>query len=266
MAARSPIPRRSGPGRPEVHLANYAEVYRFFGRGRRRHRFTHAVLRLATLLWAPRVVVTPEVAAEVRRLSESGTGIVVASNHPSKHDAMVIAAVLWHRPLRILSSGSALAKDSLFSGPMRPVFEYTGTIPVFRAKNYPDVPPEIHIAAAHRMIEVCVEMLREGNAVLYFVEGTNSATEDLRALRRESVKQGIGQIVHDVHAAGRPVALLPVALNYRGQEKSSQPPRGTVATTGMPVLWDASAPTPTIDEVREVARDAINTGLAESRR
>src|SRR5699024_10352077 len=74
-----------------------------------------------------------------------------------------------------------------------PLFEYTGTIPVFRAKNYPDVPADTHVAAAERMIEVCSDRLGAGGVVLSFVEGTNSAPEDLRALRPESVSGASGR-------------------------------------------------------------------------
>src|SRR5699024_12635595 len=89
-----------------------------------------------------------------------------------------------------------LAKDSLFSGPTRPLFEYTGTIQVFRAKNYPDVPADTHVAAAERMIEVRSERLGAGGVVLAFVEGTRCAREEHGAVRPGEVRRGGGRDVH----------------------------------------------------------------------
>src|SRR5699024_446180 len=314
-----PMNRRARRGaRPEVTLGNFAAVYDFYGPGRRRDAFAHPLLRLVTAIWAPRIEITAEVAARLRELHDSGTGVVLAANHPSGHDALVLASAVWDARVRFLSGGTGLAKDSLFSGPTRPLFEYTGTIPVFRAKNYPDVPadthvaaaerrievcsdrlgagggagraraslfsgptrplfgytgtipvfraknyPDVpadtHVAAAERMIEVCSDRLGAGGVVLSFVEGTNSAPEDLRALRPESVKRGVGQIVHGALSAGRPVALLPVGISYQGRERSRVPPRRAMVRAGTPVLWGPGEPVPTVDEVREAARTGINS-------
>lgn len=251
-------------GRPEVTLENYEAVYRFYGPGRRRDAIAHQVLRLATLIWAPRVEVSDAVAAQIYGMHESGTGVVLAANHPSGHDALVLASTVWDERIRFLAGGTGLGKDSLYSGPLRPIFEYTGTIPVFRSKSYPEAPPELHNAATGRMLEVCSERLRTGGVVLSFVEGTNSAPEDLRALRPGSVKRGIGQIVHGSLSGGQAVALLPVGISYRGRERAALPPRRAFARIGRPVLWDSSDPVPTVDEVREVARGAINAALAEA--
>lgn len=276
-------PARRG-ARPEVSLENYAAVYDYFGPGRRRDGFAHPLLRLATLLWAPRLEIDDDVVAEINRLHEAGTGVVLAANHPSGHDALVLASAVWDERVRFLSDGTGLAKDSLFNGLTRPLFEYTGTIPVFRAKNYPRVPAEVHVAAARAMIDVCADRLRTGGVVLSFVEGTNSAPDDLRALRPESVKRGVGQIIHGCLAAGRPVALLPAGISYRGREHAMLPPRRATVRAGRPVVWEARGaeaggaeasgteaggveagePVPTVDEVRDVAREAINAALAEA--
>lgn len=245
-------------------LENYAAAYRYYGPGRRRNAVAHPLLRLTTLIWAPRLEIDRDVVAEIQRLHAAGTGVVVAANHPSGHDALVLPSAVWDKRVRFLAGGTGLAKDSLFSGPTRPLFEYTGTIPVFRAKNYPEVPAEVHAAAADRMIEVCSEGLRAGGVVLSFVEGTNSAPEDLRALRPASVKRGIGQIVHRCLAAGRPVALLPVGISYRGREHATMPPRRAAVMAGAPVLWEVTDQVPTVDQIRATAREAINAALADA--
>lgn len=250
--------------RPEVTLENYAAAYDFYGPARRRDTFTHPLMRFIDFVWAPRVDIAPDVVAEIHRLHAAGIGVVVAANHPSGHDALVLPGAMWDKRIRFLVGGTGLAKDSLFSGPTRPLFEYTGTIPVFRAKNYPDVLAEVHIAAAARMIEVCSDRLGEGGVVLSFVEGTNSAPEDLRALRPESVKRGVGEIVHGCLAAGHPVALLPVGIVYRGRERATMPPRRATVTAGPPVLWEVAKRVPTVDEIRATAGVAINAALAEA--
>ena len=257
---RSTLRRRLRPARPEVAVANADAVYDFYGPGRRRDWFTHPLLRFVDALYAPELRLAPEVEAEVHRLHDAGVGIIVAANHPSAHDPLVLASAVWDKRVRFLASGTGLTKDPIFRGPLRPVFEYTGTVPVFRAKNYLDSPPELHDAAARRLIQLCVDSLAAGRVVLTFVEGTNSSTDDLRTLRLESVKKGVGQMVAGVRAAGRPVAVLPVALAYHGREHSTVPPRRAVAAAGTPIVWQ-DGPAPTVDEVRAAVRDGIDSAL-----
>ena len=78
----------------------------------------------------------------------------MAANHPSKHDPFVLSSGVFDKRVRFLAGGTGLTKDPLFRGPLRPVFEYTGTVPVFRAKNYEGTAREVHDAAAARPVEV----------------------------------------------------------------------------------------------------------------
>lgn len=245
-------------------MENSAAVYEFYGPGRRRDWFTHPLLRFVDALYAPELRAPEATVAELHRLHDAGVGIIVAPNHPSAHDPLVLASSVWDERVRFLASGTGLTKDSLFRSALRPVFEYTGTVPVFRAKNYLDSPPEFHDAAARRLIGLCVRRLVDGGVVLTFVEGTNSSTDDLRTLRLESVKKGVGQMVTGVRAAGRPVAVLPMALAYHGREHRSAPPRRAVAAAGTPIVWDDGTPAPTIDEVRAAVRDGIDDALDDA--
>ena len=255
-------------GRPEVTVANWEAVYDFYGPGRRRDGFTHALLTAVDAVYAPQVRLPPATVAELHRLHAAGTGIIVAANHPSAHDPFVLASALHDARVRFLSHGTGLTKDPLFRGPLRPVFEYTGTVPVFRAKNYSDTAPEVHDAAAARLIGLCVDRLLSGGVVLTFVEGTNSSADDLRTLHLESVKKGVGQMVRGVREAGGPVAVLPLGLVYHGREHARLPPRRAVVAAGPITVWEGSvsknAEAPTIDEVRRTVRDGIAVALADA--
>lgn len=241
-------------------VANYEAVYDYYGPGRRSDRFTHPLLRFVDVLYRPQVRIPDETVAELHRLHGDGVGIIVAVNHPSAHDALVLAATLFDKRVRFLSSGTGLTKDPLFRGPLRPVFEYTGTIPVFRAKNYEGTATEVHAAAAGRLIDVCVNRVVTGGVVLTFVEGTNSSADDLRTLRLESVKKGVGLMVAAAREAGAPVAVLPLGLAYQGREHNTMPTRNAVAAAG-PILHWRSGPPPTVDEARVAVRDGIDTAL-----
>lgn len=246
--------------RPEVTVANFEAVYSYYGPGRRRDWFTNPILRFVDAIYRPRVCIPEETVTEIHRLHAEGVGIVVAVNHPSKHDATVLAAALFDKRVRFLSTGTGLTKDPLFRSLLRPVFEYTGTIPVFRAKNYQGTASEIYEAAAKRLIGVCVDRVSAGGVVLTFVEGTNSSADDLRTLRLESVKKGVGLMVCGARETGAPVAVLPLGLVYHGREHQSLPTRRAIAASG-PILTWTSGPTPTIDEVRVAVRDGIDAAL-----
>ena len=242
-------------------VANYAAVYDYYGPGRRSDRFTHPLLRFVDALYRPRLRIPDETVDEVHRLHREGVGIIVAVNHPSKHDPLVLASALFDKRIRFLSGGTGLTKDPLFRSFLRPVFEYTGTIPVFRAKNYEGTATAVHAAAAGRLIDVCVNRVVTGGVVLTFVEGTNSSADDLRTLRLESVKKGVGLIVVGAREAGAPVAVLPMGLGYRGREHNTLPPRRAVAATG-PILHWESGPPPGVDDVRAAVRGGIDAAIA----
>lgn len=252
------LPRRSA--RPAVTVTNYEAVYDFYGPGRRRDWFAYPLLRVIDAIYRPRVRVPAETVAELHRLRDAGVGVLVAVNHPSKHDPMVLAATLFDKRIRFLTTGTGLTKDPIFRSPLRPLFEYTGTIPVFRAKNYQGIASEIHDGAAARLIEVCVNRIVEGGVVLTFVEGTNSSVDDLRILHLKSVKKGAGLMVAGARAADAPVAVLPLGLAYQGREHNTLPTRRAVAATGPIITWD-SGPVPTVDEVRVAVRDGIDAAL-----
>ncbi|MEH6821019.1 lysophospholipid acyltransferase family protein [Dietzia psychralcaliphila] len=261
--------RALGPGlrrraRPEVTLTNFDAVYDFYGPGRRRDGFTHPLLAFVGALYAPEVRIRAETVAELHRLHDAGVGIIVAANHPSQHDPFVLASAVYDRRIRFLASGTGLTKDPLFRGPLRPVFEYTGTVPVFRAKNYEGTERAVHDAAAARLIGLCVDRLTTGGVVLTFVEGTNSSADDLRTLRLDSVKKGVGQMVRGVREAGDRVAVLPIGIVYRGREHARLPPRRPVVAAGPLALWEAPGSAPTVDEVRYTVRDGIDDALTDA--
>ena len=241
-------------------VANYEAIYDYYGPGRRSDRFTFPLLRFVDALYRPQVRIPDDTVAELHRLHGQGVGIIVAVNHPSAHDALVLAATLFDKRIRFLSGGTGLTKDPLFRGPLRPVFEYTGTIPVFRAKNYEGTATDVHAAAAIRLIEVCVNRVVTGGVVLTFVEGTNSSADDLRTLRLESVKKGVGLMVAGAREAGAPVAVLPLGLAYQGREHNTLPTRNAVAAAGQILNW-ADGPPPSVDEVRVAVRDGIDAAL-----
>lgn len=248
------------PSRPEVTVANHEAVYDYYGPGRRRDWFTNPLLRFVGAIYRPQLRFSEETVAELHRLHGEGVGIIVAANHPSKHDPFVLSSGVFDKRVRFLAGGTGLTKDPLFRGPLRPVFEYTGTVPVFRAKNYVGTAKEIHDAAAARLIGLCVDRLVSGGVVLTFVEGTNSSADDLRTLRLESLKKGVGQMVRGVREASGRVAVLPVGIVYHGREHARTPPRRPAVAAG-PILTWMSGPAPTIDEVRGSVRDGIDAAL-----
>ncbi|MET3860718.1 1-acyl-sn-glycerol-3-phosphate acyltransferase [Dietzia sp. 2505] len=257
-------PGRRSRERPEVTLTNFEAVYDFYGPGRRRDGFTHPLLAFVGALYAPEVRIRPETEAELHRLHDAGVGIIVAANHPSHHDPFVLASAVYDRRVRFLASGTGLTKDPLFRGPLRPVFEYTGTVPVFRAKNYGGTERAVHDAAASRLIGLCVDRLTAGGVVLTFVEGTNSSADDLRTLRLDSVKKGVGQMVRGVREGGGRVAVLPIGIVYHGREHSRLPPRRPVVAAGPLALWEDPGPAPSVDEVRHAVREGIDDALTDA--
>ena len=82
-------------------MANWEAVYDFYGPGRRRDGFTHPLLALVGAVYAPELRIAPETVSELHRLHDAGVGIVVAANHPSKHDPFVLASGVFDKRVRI---------------------------------------------------------------------------------------------------------------------------------------------------------------------
>ncbi|WP_035717298.1 lysophospholipid acyltransferase family protein [Gordonia terrae] len=163
----------------------------------------------------------------------TGVPMLIAANHVSERDPLVLAAAGFRSPLRRrIGSLRVLAKDELFEDPeQRRKIDTLGGIPVFRSKDH-----GVRAAAdaGRRMIGVCVERMARGDSIAVFPEGTCNEGDPTQVQR---LGTGIGHIAHralrnDVEVwmvsagiaypsgGGRPVVALgdPVDLRARRDE------------------------------------------------
>jgi 1-acyl-sn-glycerol-3-phosphate acyltransferase len=139
---------------------------------------------------------------EIRGLEKAprGTAVIVASNHSSNIDPPLIGGVFPGR-LRYLG------KESLFSNPLFGfLISALGAVSVTRENSQ----------KAGAVLKLMIKMLREGESILLFPEGTRSADGKLQPLEGGvallCVKSGVPLLpvyIHGSHKVMPPNKILP---------------------------------------------------------
>ena len=125
--------------------------------------------------------------------------LLLVANHPNTLiDPAVIQATAGRR-IRFL------AKSTLFTRhPMSPLIRRSGAIPVYRKMD-----PGVDTSRNVEMFSAVAASLADGEAICLFPEGTSHARGRLEPLRT-----GAARMVLDSCAAGHPVTIVPVGLNF----------------------------------------------------
>ena len=217
------------------------------GRTRRRSRLGPA-FRFAVIVLKP--FLTLFTRRDWRGLDnlETPGGIVLATNHLSWFDPLVISHVLWQgdRPPRFL------AKDSLFTIPfVGGILHGTGQIPVVR---------DTRDAAV--AVEAAVDAARRGECIVIYPEGTITKDPDLWPAR---AKSGAARI-----ALTAGVPLIPMA--HWGAQQIIGPyrkelrllPRKTIRVLiGPPVDLDDLRDRPLTAEVLSMASERLMAAITD---
>ncbi|WP_244176174.1 lysophospholipid acyltransferase family protein [Gordonia lacunae] len=126
------------------------------------------------------------------RTVRSGAPLLIAANHVSERDPLVLAAAGFRSPLRRrIGSLRVLAKDELFAdAEQRKKIDTLGGIPVFRSKDHG---VRAAAEAGRQMIGVCVERMARGDSIAVFPEGTCNEGDPTQVQR---LGTGIGHIAH----------------------------------------------------------------------
>ena len=223
--------------RPQITAENYHEVYDYFQESRYDERFSKKVFAVSERLYAPNITIEPETREAVAHHLALGKGAMLAINHPSYHDPFVMAGALNIIEREVIPGFNdflGFAKDSLFRGPTRPIFERTGCVPVFRQKNYPDLSPRVFAEATTALLDLAVDRLRAGHHVSLLPEGTTSDRDGLEEIKAAKVKSGVARIA--LKATDQAAFIIPVGIHYRSDNPGGlYVPRGTAVVFGEPI-------------------------------
>ena len=125
--------------------------------------------------------------------------LLLVANHPNTLiDPAVIQATAGRR-IRFL------AKSTLFAGhPLSPLIRRSGAIPVYRKMD-----PGVDTSRNLEMFSAVAASLAGGEAICLFPEGTSHARGRLEPLRTGAARMALNSC-----AAGHPVSIVPVGLNF----------------------------------------------------
>ncbi|MEO9328957.1 lysophospholipid acyltransferase family protein [Gordonia aurantiaca] len=192
----------------DVELAQSEAVYAHY----RDHQQDRFRARLMYGMLAARIRPAVEFVSRDRfaRAARSGKPLLIAANHVSERDPLVLAAAGFRSPIRRrIGHMRVLAKDELFEDPeQRRKIDTLGGIPVFRPKDHG---VRAAAAAGSQMFGVCVDRMKRGDSIAVFPEGT---CNDGDVTRLQKLGTGIGHIAHRAMRAGLDISLISAGIAY----------------------------------------------------
>lgn len=197
----------------DVDLARSDAVYEHY----REHQQDRFRAKLMYGMLAARIRPVVQFASRDRlvRAARSGNPLLIAANHVSERDPLVLAAAGFRSPIRRrIGHMRVLAKDELFEDPeQRRKIDTLGGIPVFRPKDHG---VRAAAAAAGQMFGVCVDRMKRGDSIAVFPEGT---CNDGDVTRLQKLGTGIGHIAHRALRAGLDVSLVSAGIAYPDDDR-----------------------------------------------
>ena len=125
--------------------------------------------------------------------------LLLVANHPNTLMDPAVIQTTAGRRIRFL------AKSTLFAGhPLSPLIRRSGAIPVYRKMD-----PGVDTSRNVEMFSAVAAALAAGEAICLFPEGTSHARGRLESLRTGAARMVLGSC-----AAGHPVTIVPVGLNF----------------------------------------------------
>ena len=192
----------------------------------------------------PDVLISDDTLATIRQQFALGKGALIVCNHPSLFDVATLPGAL--STLEVPNAlgvsefreASAVAKDSLFRGPLGIISRATGSIPLFRpnSDSYKDLPPEekTKLRRSNRLaLGVVAYRLQHGMSVAFMAEGTNSTIAARTELPLTDIKDGFTAIAQS--ASDDSSFIMPVAIHYRSKANNKLSPFRAAVAFGEPL-------------------------------
>ena len=128
-----------------------------------------------------------------------GGALLLVANHPNTLIDPAVIQTTAGRPIRFLAKSTLFARH-----PISPLIRRSGAIPVYRKKD-----PGVDTSRNLEMFSAVAASLAAGEAICLFPEGTSHAHGRLAPLRTGAARMALNSC-----AAGHPVSIVPVGLNF----------------------------------------------------
>ncbi len=125
--------------------------------------------------------------------------LLLVANHPNTLIDPAVIQTTAGRPVRFLAKSTLFARH-----PLSPLIRRSGAIPVYRKKD-----PGVDTSRNLEMFSAVAASLAAGEAICLFPEGTSHARGRLEPLRTGAARMALRSC-----AAGHPVSIVPVGLNF----------------------------------------------------
>ncbi|MYC83117.1 MAG: hypothetical protein F4X19_13635 [Acidobacteria bacterium] len=125
--------------------------------------------------------------------------LLLVANHPNTLIDPAVIQTAAGRCVRFLAKSTLFARH-----PFSPLIRRSGAIPVYRKKD-----PGVDTSRNVEMFSAVAVSLAAGEAICLFPEGTSHARGRLEPLRTGAARMALNS-----YAAGHPVSIVPVGLNF----------------------------------------------------
>ena len=246
--------------KPQVSLENETAVYDYFTDKEPSSRLMRPLHRLAAGVYRPDTVFAKGAEEAIARHIDSGRPIVMAANHLSMHDPLVLASMVQRekafRPL--IGRTLILSKPSLFNVPLvGRIVSNGGAIPVFRPEDIKSAEADEAVRrreTSAKAIGIAVAKLEQGFSIVLFPEGTRNKEDETRI---QSLRPGIGRIA--CSASNRKNVLVVCTATAYGSEDKPSVFSPTIAV-GYP-LDVAREPEGMVEVVGESLQECLDAAL-----
>ena len=242
--------------RPEITPENYQAIYSHYAEDSTVGWINNSLHIVGQAIYRPEVVMDDATRKELELQFALGKGALVVSNHPSGFDTVVLPGAFRTTGIPELQKTGALVKDSLYHGPLRLLWEGTGSLPVFREQSYPDMDRAMFMKTVNALLGVVAGRLRAGKSIMMMPEGTRSAPEGRTHLRLGDIKAGVARMA--LLASDENTFILPVGIHYQENAEGKLSPWRPTVALGDPITHFEAAPTGVKKQIYAGMQDALD--------
>ncbi len=213
--------------KPPVKLENCADVYDYYEKKRQHPRAARRRHSVLAKLFKPTIhTLNPDLDQQIKELRERGTQFVIAGNHVSDVDPVIMASLTRHYPPLSHLEGNTFipSKSVLFKHRVvRWLIDDLGATPQFRTKDVgrngeplPNKVKQLRNAARERSFSMArnkLEQQRQNMGI--YPEGERQGDE------RDRISQigfGLGKMICQLDPSVE-IAIIPIGVHYGNERK-----------------------------------------------
>lgn len=201
--------------RPEMTVDNHRKVYPYYAGRKPSALFSKFIFGTLDTILQPRVIYVDGAQSDIARANTADMPHIYVLNHLSHLDTYAPVAAINQILRDDLGNVRLLGADFHFSSIYGPLVDKMGGIPVYRRKEYADVPD---LAQVHQSMFICaMRLLSQGHKIVLAPEGDSNYGDQTKLM---TLGAGVGKIAQMTALREKSsVAITPFGASTGGTNK-----------------------------------------------